>query len=119
MAIVAYQGGCHCGNVRFEAALDLEQPVMSCNCSHCQLMGWLLTFIPAGQFTFLSGEGNLTEYRLNTKRLAHLFCSTCGVSAFSRGPGPDGALMYAVNARCLDGVDPDTLTIQKVDGRSR
>ncbi|RYE37343.1 MAG: GFA family protein, partial [Hyphomicrobiales bacterium] len=49
----------------------------------------------------------------------HLFCKACGIQSFARGKNPkDGADMIAVNARCLDGVEPDTLTINKIDGRN-
>jgi hypothetical protein len=40
-------------------------------------------------------------------------------SATWRGKGPGSAEMVAVNVRCLDGVDVDTLKVKKVDGRSR
>lgn len=49
----------------------------------------------------------------------HLFCSTCGVASFSKGIAPDGKEMRAINVRCLDGVDPDSLEVTKFDGRSR
>ncbi len=110
-------GGCHCGAVRYEAKVDLSK-TMECNCSHCAKKGFILTFTPASAFTLLSGEGKLTEYRFNKKRIAHLFCSVCGVQSFARGTGPDGAEMAAVNVRCLDDVDIGALSPQKVDGRS-
>jgi hypothetical protein len=57
--------------------------------------------------------------RFNKKNIHHLFCSTCGIESFARGKRPsDGADMVAINTRCLDGVDPDTLTVKKVDGRN-
>jgi hypothetical protein len=60
----------------------------------------------------------LTEYRFNTQKIAHLFCKTCGVQSFGRGVSPKGESMAAINARCLDGVDPTTLSPKSVDGRS-
>ena len=113
-----YTGHCHCGAVRFEAQLDLTKPVISCNCSHCGMKGWLLTFIPATQFTLHSGEENLTEYRFNKKHIEHLFCKTCGVQCFARGKDKDGNDTYAVNVRTLDDVDLDALEVTKVDGKS-
>ena len=114
-----YQGGCQCGKVRYQVALDLAQPVMACNCSRCGRLGTLLSFAPAGEFTLQSGEYALSEYTFNKHAIHHLFCKACGIQSFARGKNPkDGADMIAVNARCLDGVEPDTLTINKIDGRN-
>lgn len=113
----SYEGGCHCGAMRYEASVDLSK-VMECNCSHCEKKGFILTFTPASAFKLLSGEDKLTEYRFNKKQIRHLFCSVCGVQSFARGKGPDGTEMAAVNVRCLDGVDIGSLTPAMVDGRS-
>lgn len=113
-----YEGGCHCGAVRYSVEVDLANPI-TCNCSYCSKRGSILAFAPAGNFALEKGESSLTEYRFNTKRIAHLFCSTCGMQSFGRGAMPDGTEMVAVNVRCLDGVDPNTLTTQEFDGRSR
>jgi hypothetical protein len=110
-------GGCHCGRVRYEVETDLGQ-VVSCNCSICQKRGSLLTFVPLGQFKLLSGEHDQTDYQFNKKMIHHLFCSTCGVGSFGRGTGPEGVEMVAVNVRCLDEVDIETLTLTPYDGKS-
>src|SRR6185437_10596849 len=111
-----YTGGCHCGAVTYEVETELDK-VMECNCSHCSKKGFLLHFVPATQFALLSGEDNLTEYRFNKKKIAHLFCKTCGVESFARGQRPDGTATVMINVRCLDGVDPHTLTITQVNGK--
>jgi hypothetical protein len=113
-----YRGSCHCGAVTYEATANLAQ-VISCNCSRCQRLGSLLTFVATDQFKLLSGEDAQTEYRFNTRTIAHLFCKTCGIESFARGKKPDGTEMVAVNVRCLEGVEPDQLTVKKFDGRSR
>ncbi|MEY4579146.1 MAG: hypothetical protein RL701_3849, partial [Pseudomonadota bacterium] len=51
----AYKGSCHCGNVSYEVTTDLAK-VMQCNCSICSRSGYLLTFVPAEQFTLKSGD---------------------------------------------------------------
>jgi hypothetical protein len=112
-----YIGGCHCGKVRYEVQTDLSQ-VLSCNCSHCSKKGFLLAFVPANQFTLISGEDDLSEYRFNKKVIQHLFCKTCGVQSFGRGVSPKGEETVAVNVRCLDEVDLEALTITPVDGKS-
>ena len=112
-----YEGGCHCGKVRYRAEADLST-VMECNCSHCAKKALLLVFTPQSKFELLSGEDALTEYRFNKKHIAHLFCSTCGVQAFARGADGKGNEMAALNVRCMDGVDSSALTIKQVDGAS-
>ena len=112
-----YTGGCHCGAVRFEVTAALD-PVISCNCSICQKRGLLLIFAPPDRFKLLSGADRLADYQFNKRVIHHLFCPDCGVEAFARGVGPDGKEMIALNVRCLDGVDPDSLTLTPFDGRS-
>src|SRR5450432_326414 len=116
-AAKTYSGGCQCGRVRYQATVDLGKPVISCNCSMCGRAGTLLTFVPKSQFTLLSGEDALTDYQFHKHLIHHSFCGTCGIKSFARGKRPDGADMVAVNARCLDDVDLDALTITKFDGR--
>ena len=112
-----HTGSCHCGKVRYEVITDLKT-VMSCNCSICSRKGHLLTFVPAEQFTLLSGEDVLTDYQFHKMRIHHLFCATCGIESFARGTAPDGKEMYAVNVRCLPDVDVGALTVTPVDGKS-
>lgn len=111
-----HQGGCHCKAVRYEVELDLEQPVLECNCSHCQIKGFMLQFAPADKFTLISGEDALTEYRFNTQKLQHLFCKTCGVQSFAYGE-QGGQPMRAINVRTIDDIDLDTLTRKHVNGK--
>lgn len=112
-----YTGSCHCGKVRFEVAADLGR-VISCNCSICSRAGYLLMFVSEEQFSLQSGEDALNDYQFNKQHIHHLFCGTCGIRSFGRGAGPDGKMMYAVNVRCLDGVDVEALSVERVDGRS-
>lgn len=117
MAESHYEGGCQCGAVTYEADVDLAHTI-TCNCSRCQRMGFVLAFTPEDKFSLKSGEDNLTEYRFNRKEIRHLFCSTCGVESFAFGRKPDGSAMVAINVNCLSGVEPRELDSQHVDGRS-
>jgi hypothetical protein len=112
-----HTGGCHCGTVRYEVSMSLEG-VVSCNCSICTKAGYILAFVPANQFKIVSGEDTLRDYQFNKKIAHHVFCSTCGIHSFSYGTSPDGKDMRAINLRCLDNVDLESLTPQKIDGRS-
>jgi hypothetical protein len=116
MATKHYIGGCQCGAVAYEVDVDLDRTI-TCNCSRCQRLGSVLAFAPRDAFTLKSGEDNLTEYRFNTKKLQHLFCKTCGIESFAYGASPaDGSPMAAVNANCLEDVDPRALTSHHFDG---
>ena len=110
-----YTGSCHCGAVRYQVNADIST-VTTCNCSNCQRLGWMLAFVPEAEFTLLTPAAPLTDYQFSHKRLHHVFCPTCGVHPFSRGPGKAGP-MVAVNVRCLDGVELDKLTVNHFNGR--
>ncbi|HKX78170.1 MAG TPA: GFA family protein [Novosphingobium sp.] len=112
-----YSGSCHCGAVSFTVAADLPNQAMSCNCSHCQRKGFLLSFVPAEQFTLHVGEEALTTYTFNKHLIRHRFCKTCGVQPFGEGEH-GGAKMRAINLRCVPEVDLAALEIQAVDGAS-
>jgi len=114
-----YRGGCHCGAVRFEAELDLASGSYRCNCSICRRTRfWVAVARPEG-FRLLCGEGELTEYRFNTRRNQHFFCRHCGVRPFGVGHDTPIGKMYGVNIGCLEGMSEEELSriqIHCVDG---
>ena len=112
-----YTGGCHCQAVQYEVEVDLAQ-TMTCNCSHCEMKGFVLAFVPATNFTLISGEDMLTEYRFNTKKIAHLFCKVCGVQSFGRGTDQAGNPTVMINVRCLKDVNIATLHSGTFDGKN-
>lgn len=116
MAIQTYAGGCQCGAVRYEVDADLDRTVI-CNCSRCQKLGSVLTFTPESNFRLLQGEEELTDYLFNKRQIHHLFCRTCGIESFARGQMPDGSPMVAINANCLDGIEPRQLKSHCFNGR--
>jgi hypothetical protein len=109
-------GGCHCKAVRFEVQLPEAVEAQACNCSVCEMTGFVHVIVPESRFRLVSGEDKLTAYTFNTGVAKHLFCSVCGIKSFYRPrSNPDG---WSVNARCLD--DPDSLDIriEAFDGRN-
>jgi hypothetical protein len=79
----------------------------------------LLAFAPATQFKLLSGDADLTKFEFNKHLIEHQFCATCGIQSFAVRTQPKtGAKMAAINVRCLDDIDVDTLQVKKVDGKS-
>ena len=108
-------GGCHCGAVRFEAALPDEAVAQTCTCSICAMTGFIHLIVPAGRFRLTKGGDHLTGYQFNTHTAEHLFCRVCGVKSFYRPrSNPDG---WSVNARCLDDPDAVRLDMSVFDGR--
>ena len=113
-----YSGGCQCAKVRYEVQMDIGE-VIACNCSRCERLGLLLAFTPATQFKLLSGDADLKTFEFNKHLIQHRFCSTCGVQSFAIGTHPKtGAKTAAINVRCLDDVDGNSLKVKQVDGKS-
>ncbi len=112
-----YEGSCQCGAVSYEVDIDLENTI-TCNCSRCQRMGFVLAFTSGDNFHLKSGENELSEYLFNNKAIRHLFCKICGVESFAYGKMPDGSPTVAINVNCLLGVNPRALDSKHVDGKS-
>jgi len=112
---VRYEGGCHCGAVRFavEAAEAVE--VEHCNCSICAKSGFLHLIVPLSRFELQSGEDDLTTYTFNTGVAEHYFCRHCGIKPFYKPrSNPDG---MDVNLNCLDR-KPAQVTVVEFDGQN-
>ena len=100
--IETYEGGCHCGRVRFRVHADLAQ-LLECNCSICTKKGILHLIVPPEQFELLRGEEELATYQFNTNTAKHTFCRHCGIHSFYvPRSDPD---KISINARCLEGID--------------
>jgi hypothetical protein len=114
-----YEGGCHCGRVRFRVTADLSR-VTECNCSICVKKGYLHLIVPSDRFELVSGDSELATYRFNTGVAQHHFCRTCGIHSFYvPRSDPD---KIDVNVRCLDAfgtgaVDLSRLPLATFDGR--
>ena len=110
-----YNGGCHCGAVRFEVDAPEEIEVEDCNCSICRRSGYLHLIVPKSAFTLLTDESALNLYTFNTGVAKHYFCKTCGIKAFYiPRSNPDGV---DVNVRCLDTL-PSNMRIIPFDGEN-
>jgi hypothetical protein len=112
-----YTGSCHCGNIKFEIETELTGGV-ACNCSICSRKGTLLTFVPSTQFQLLTPYENITTYTFNKHVIKHKFCVICGVQCFGEGTDPKGNAVVAVNIRCLDNIDLETIPVHNYDGKA-
>jgi hypothetical protein len=98
-----YHGSCHCGAVRFEAAVDLASETSKCNCSICTKGRFWKAMVPAADFRLLQGEDDLSDYQFGQKAIHHFFCKICGVKPFGRVEIPEmGGTVYAVSVPSLD-----------------
>jgi len=115
MAKQRFEGGCHCGRVRFVVHGDLATAAV-CNCSMCEKKGFVHLIVPPEDFALVAGGGAQTTYRFHTGTAQHHFCSTCGIHSFYvPRSDPD---KIDVNVRCLDGVDLASLRPRLFDGRN-
>jgi hypothetical protein len=113
-----YQGSCHCGRVAFEVEGELDA-AMACNCSICSRKGSLLWFVPRDSLRLTTPEDAAATYRFNKHVIAHRFCPVCGIHPYGEGADPKGNRMAAVNIRCLEGIDLESVPVRHHDGRSR
>ena len=79
-----FEGGCHCGEIRFRASGPLRQ-VLICHCSDCQKLtgtSWGASAAHAENFTLLT-TSSLRWYR-SSAWAERGFCTTCGAQMFYR-----------------------------------
>ena len=84
-----HKGSCLCGNVKFEVAGKLGS-VLFCHCSQCRKQTGLYyatTNAMTEDFTFLSGEGEITWYQASSMAKRG-FCRNCGSALFWK-PEPE------------------------------
>jgi len=111
----SYEGGCHCGRVRFRVTAELTG-IADCNCSVCTKKGFLHLIVAPEQFELLSGSDDLSTYQFNTGTAKHSFCRHCGIHPFYvPRSDPD---KIDVNVRCLDDIDLTTIQVTPFDGRN-
>lgn len=112
-----YKGSCHCGRIAFEVEGEIGN-VIACNCSICSRKGSLLWFVPRELLRLLTADEEIATYTFNKHVIKHRFCSKCGIHPYGEGVDRSGAHMAAINVRCLEGIDPEALPMQRFDGRS-
>ena len=111
-----HKGGCHCGQVTFEIEGPADVSAAKCNCSICEMCGFLHFFVSRTNFRLLTGEDGITTYTFNSGVAQHTFCKTCGIKSFylPRSP-PEG---ISVNVNCLDPSTIASLDVQPFDGKN-
>lgn len=114
--MTVHKGNCHCGRVRFDVDAPAVIAATECNCSICQMSGFLHLIVRAADFRLLAGEEALTTYTFNTGVAKHRFCRHCGIKSFYIPRShPDGV---SVNVRCLDPATIERIDVTAFDGRN-
>ena len=108
-----YRGSCHCGKVRFEVDAELDH-VRVCDCSVCRKRGALNHRVEEGRLRILTPLSETSVYEWNTRIAKDYFCPMCGILPFRRPR--NGADIWTVNVRCLEGVDLDSIPVKHVHG---
>ncbi len=111
---IEHHGRCHCGSVKFYVRAPRELCAVRCNCSICQMSGFLHLLVPGDKLGIECGEEFLTVYQFNKNIARHTFCRVCGVKPFYKPrSNPSG---FSVNVRCLDKRTIEGLRISEFDG---
>ncbi|WP_233168525.1 GFA family protein [Xylophilus sp. ASV27] len=124
MTLTTYQGACHCGRTRFEVDADIDH-VRVCDCSVCRRRGALTHRVPKERLRLLTPWSDLSLYQWGSRTAQDFFCPTCGVLPFRRPSDPTAQELaagvepfdgWAVNVRCLEGVDLASLPVRHIAG---
>ena len=111
--MTVYFGSCHCGRARFKVEVELDH-VRACDCSICRRWGALIHRVEADKLELLTPLEALTTYQFHTRQATDYFCPVCGILPFRR---PRTApQLWAINIRCLEGVDLDAIPVERVQG---
>ena len=123
--MAGYQGSCHCRAVRFEVEAEIDH-VRECDCSICTRRGALNFRVPRDALRILTPVSEMTIYRWGSMTGEDHFCRTCGIMTFrrpsaltasERAAGISEFDGWAINVRCLEGVDIASLPRISVEGR--
>ncbi len=105
-------GGCHCGDITYEAEIEPEK-VGICHCTDCQALSGTAfrTFVPVPDeaFTLLSGDPKIyVKTGDSGARREQAFCPECGSAIYATAVG-DGPKVYNIRlgtARQCDELPP-------------
>ena len=123
-AMKTYGGSCHCGKIKFEVDVEIDH-VRVCDCSICRRRGALIHRVPRESLRLLTPWEELVRYQWGSRTAMDYFCPTCGILPFRRPSDPtpqelkEGILPFdgwAVNVRCLEGVDLESIPIRRIYG---
>jgi hypothetical protein len=112
-----YRGSCHCGKVALEVEGEIAG-AMACNCSICSRKGSLLWFVPRDKMKLLTDEKDVATYKFNKHVINHHFCKNCGMQPYAEGVDPKGHKMAAINLRCIEELELETIPVTQFNGKA-
>ena len=92
-------GSCHCGDITYEAEIDLEKVVI-CHCSDCQTLSGspfrTVALSQEGTFALRSGEPTIyVKTAQSGAKREQAFCPQCGSPIYSTSVG-NGPKIYGI-----------------------
>ena len=93
-------GGCHCGDIRYEARIDPTK-VIICHCTDCQVLSSsafrMVVMAEPGSFQLLSGAPTVYIKTADSgRKRAHAFCPRCGTQLYATPPGDNPERHYGL-----------------------
>jgi hypothetical protein len=99
-----FQGGCVCGEVRYESAVEPVK-VFHCHCRDCQRSSGAghatVALVPKAAFKTLKGSAKRWEYPTDSgNKIWRYFCGNCGAPVFAElSAAPD---LWAIRVANMD-----------------
>jgi hypothetical protein len=75
-------------------------------------------FVPREYLQLLTPDENAGTYMFNKHVIKHRFCPKCGMHPYGEGVDPKGNSMAAINIRCLEDVELETIPVTHFEGRA-
>ena len=116
--MTVYEGGCHCGNVRYQYCT--EQPpsdwsVRRCTCTYCLRLAARYTSGPGTSLRVTVLYASMIQrYEFGTRTADFLRCNRCGVMVFACSGKGDNCIAV-LNINTLDDVETLPVQVQPAD----
>lgn len=70
------------------------------------------------ELRLLTPPEDMGTYMFNKHVIQHRLCPQCGIHPFGEGAGPDGQATAAINVRCLEDLELESLPVKHFNGRA-
>lgn len=104
-----YNGSCHCGAIKYEVDLNLENGTNKCNCTYCRKARSWKAFVKPAHFRLIQGQ-EMSGYRTNEFTALKYHCAKCGMFTHEEGDAEwMGGKFVGVQVASIDNIDEDEL----------